>query len=84
MTRREDFAFPVQSVQAVDRDREIYTSDGEFGMTKRELFAAMSMQGILSAADHFVMQPSSAKLCWCWKQGELNSEQPSTARTSLA
>lgn len=52
MTNHDDPAFPV--ALAVEPSGDIYRSDemqGGAGLTKRELFAAMAMQGLLSGAE---------------------------------
>jgi len=55
MTEPNDAAFPSPISEIEDRGEAVFVG-GDYGMTKRELFAAMAMQWILAATGCFVMQ----------------------------
>jgi hypothetical protein len=59
MTHPTDSAFPVQ--RQLREDGEVLTY-AEIGLTKREYFAAMAMQGILASESEDYRCPSRQKM----------------------
>lgn len=51
-------AFPRRFHQQRLDNGAIFTDDGALGLSKRELFAAMAMQGMISNPDIDILKPS--------------------------
>jgi hypothetical protein len=64
MSKPNDPAFPARLEDMSVEGHPIFTGKpGQFGLTKRELFAAMAMQGLAAASD-CPMDPFQVAVTW--------------------
>lgn len=58
MENKDQPAFGLSKVRFISLEGTVYYDDTKLGLTKRELVAAMAMQGILASEPDFNCQPS--------------------------